>query len=46
MVTWKINEHVSSILYYGHAFGGAVVGAIYPGGREADYGFIEMNFAL
>ena len=45
-LTWKINEHVSTTLYYGHAFGGSVISATYPGGKEADYGFIEMNFSL
>jgi len=27
-------------LYYGHIFGGSVVGSIYHAGREGDYGFI------
>ena len=43
---WKFNEHVATTLYYGHAFGGSVVGSVYPGGREADFGFIEMDFSL
>lgn len=45
-VTWKINRHVALQFYYGHAFGGNVIGAIYPAGREADYGFIQATWAL
>jgi hypothetical protein len=45
-VTWKINRHIELQLYYGHAFGGNVVGANYPASREGDYGFIQMTWTL
>lgn len=45
-VTWKINSHAALQLYYGHAFGGSVIGAIYPHGREADFGYIQTTFSL
>jgi len=45
-VTWKINPHVEVRLYYGHAFGGNVVAATYPAGREADFGFIQTTWTL
>jgi hypothetical protein len=45
-VTWKINSHVAVQLYYGHAFGGNVVAAIYPAGREGDFGFIQTTWTL
>ena len=44
--SWKINEYIATTLYYGHAFGGAVVNSIYPGGKQADYGFIEMDLSF
>lgn len=45
-LTWKVNEHISSQLYYGHIFGGDVIGGVYPNGREGDFGFIQMTFSL
>lgn len=44
--SWKIDEHLSTTVYYGHAFGGTVVSSIYPGGKEADYGFVELNLSI
>ena len=35
--------HATLGAYYGHAFGGAVVGATFVG-RDADYGFVEATF--
>lgn len=43
--SWKINEYIATTVYYGHAFGGAVVNSIYPG-KQADYGFIEVNLSF
>jgi hypothetical protein len=37
---------VSTTVYYRHAFGGTVVSPIYLGGKEADYGFIELNLSI
>jgi len=45
-VTWKIDRHIALQFYYGHAFGGNVIGAIYPAGREGDYGFIQTTWML
>jgi hypothetical protein len=44
--TWRINRHVALQSYYGHAFGGDVIGATYPAGREGDYGFIQATWML
>jgi hypothetical protein len=40
------NRHFALSFYYGHAFGGDVVSAIYPGGKEADFGFIQTTLTL
>ena len=45
-MTWKANSHFALQLYYGHVFGGSVVGSIYPAGRESDYGFIQTTWSL
>jgi Alginate export len=45
-LTWKINPHVSVQLYYGHIFGGDVIGSVYPQGREGDFGYIQGTFTL
>src|SRR5581483_9705119 len=45
-ITWKINGHIAAQIYYGHAFGGSVVGAVYPAGREANFGFIQTTWTL
>jgi len=43
---WIVNDHLAATFYYGHAFGGGVVSANFPGGKEADFGFVEMVFSL
>lgn len=45
-LTWKVDEHVSAQLYYGHTFGGNVIGSVYPKGREADFGYVQLTFSL
>jgi hypothetical protein len=45
-ITWKINQHLSTYAYYGHAFGGSVVSAIYAGGKQADYGYVEATISF
>lgn len=45
-VSWRMNSNLAIAVYYSHAFGGGVVSAIYPGGKEADYGFIEVALSL
>jgi hypothetical protein len=41
-VTIPVARQLTLAGYYGHAFGGAVVGATFAG-RDADYGFLEMT---
>ena len=40
--TTTITSQITLAAYYGHAFGGAVVGSTFSG-RDADYGFMEMT---
>jgi hypothetical protein len=42
-VTASLHEHVSLGLYYGHAFGRAVVSTSFAG-TDADYAFAELTF--
>lgn len=42
-VTWKINNHLSTYMYYGHSFGGPVASAIYAVSKQADYGYVEAT---
>ena len=44
--TWEVNRHITVQLYYGHAFGDATIGAIYPAGRGGDFGFIQTTWTL
>lgn len=41
-LTWQAHERVTIGGYYGHAFGGGVVGATYAG-DDVDYGFVELT---
>ena len=34
----------SATLYYGYAWGKAVISSIYPGGTNAQFGYVETNF--
>lgn len=43
--TVELHEQLVIGAYYGHAFGGAVVGQTFAG-RDADYGFIEATWRL
>ncbi len=45
-LTYPLNRHLTMQLYYGHAFGGSVIAAIYQAGRESDFGFIQMTWTL
>jgi alginate export protein len=45
-VTWTVNRHISTYIYYGHSFGGSVVSAIYPVSKQADYGYVEATFSF
>jgi hypothetical protein len=44
--TWQFSRHLAIELYYGHAFGGNVIGAIYPSGREGNFGFVQTTWTL
>ena len=43
--TVEVLEQLVLSAYYGHAFGGAVVGRTFAG-RDADYGFVEATWKL
>lgn len=40
-VNWTLSAHLSVAAYYGHVFGGKVIGAIYND-RDADFGFVDL----
>ena len=40
----KLNDHVSWNMYYGHVIGGTAMGNAYTGNKNADYGFVEVQF--
>jgi len=42
-VTVQALEQLTFGAYYGHAFGGGVVGQTFAG-RDADYGFLESTW--
>jgi hypothetical protein len=41
---FNVNSHVAIGTYYGHAAGKMVVQAIYPNGKNANLGFLELTF--
>ncbi|MGA2434126.1 MAG: alginate export family protein, partial [Bryobacteraceae bacterium] len=43
---YNVNAHVSAGLYYGYAVGKSVAAALYPNGKNASLGFLEMTFRL
>lgn len=43
---WDVNPHLSLNGYVGHSFGGSVVAANYPMGREANFGFLMAMWHL
>ncbi|MCX6625809.1 MAG: alginate export family protein [Acidobacteria bacterium] len=43
---YNVNAHLSIGTYYGRAAGKSVVQAIYPQGRNANFGFLELLFKL
>jgi hypothetical protein len=45
-LTWKVNKHLTLYLYGGHMFGGSVVGANYPSGREETFGYAESTISF
>jgi alginate export protein len=45
-VDYSMNAHASVGVYYGHAAGKLVVQSIYPGGKKADFGYLEFTFRM
>ncbi|MBI3680899.1 MAG: alginate export family protein [Acidobacteria bacterium] len=45
-VDWKVNTRWSLTGYYGYANGKRVVSAIYPKGKNAQFGYLELNVKL
>ena len=43
---YNLNAHASIGLYYGHAAGKLVVQSIYPNGRNANLGYLELTFRM
>lgn len=43
---YNLNPHASIGAYYGHAAGKLVIQAIYPNGRNANFGFFELTFRM
>lgn len=41
---YEISKSLALSAYYAHAWGKSVIGAIYPVGRTAQYGYIEMTY--
>jgi len=41
---FNYNRHLLLSVYYGHAAGKLVIPAIYPNGKDANLGFVEMTF--
>ena len=44
--SWTVNRHLTLSGYVGHSFGGAVVAANYPLGRQANFGFLMAMWHL
>lgn len=43
---YNVNRHASIGVYYGHAAGKLVVQSIYPNGRNAYFGYLELTFRM
>jgi hypothetical protein len=43
-VDYNVNGHVAIGTYYGHAAGKLVLQSIYPQGKNANFGFLELTF--
>jgi hypothetical protein len=43
---YNVNPHASIGLYYGHAAGKLVVQSIYPNGKNANFGYLELTFRM
>jgi hypothetical protein len=45
-VDYNVNRHASIGIYYGHAAGKLVVQSIYPNGKNANFGHLELTFRM
>ena len=45
-VDYNLNVHASFGVYYGHAAGKLVVQSIYPNGKNANFGYLELTFRM
>jgi hypothetical protein len=45
-VDYNVNAHASIGLYYGYAAGKPVVQSIYPNGKNANFGYLELTFRM
>ena len=43
---YSVNNHASIGAYYGHAAGKLVIQSIYPNGRNANLGYLELTFRM
>jgi hypothetical protein len=43
---YNINSHASIGVYYGHAAGKLVIQSIYPAGKNANFGYLEMTVRM
>jgi hypothetical protein len=43
---YNVNRHASIGIYYGHAAGKLVVESIYPNGKNANFGYLELTFRM
>ena len=43
---YGVNTHVSVGAYYGYAAGKLVLQSIYPNGKNANFGYLELTFRM
>lgn len=43
-VDYTLNQHFAPAVYYGHASGKLVIQDVYPRGRDANLGYVELNY--
>ncbi len=43
-VDYNVNPHFSVSPYYGYAAGKLVIGSVYPQGKNANYGYLELTY--
>jgi hypothetical protein len=43
---YQVTSSLALNLYYAHPWGKSVVGAIYPAGRNSQYGYVELVYRL